>query len=123
MEGVHPSVGEVTRWVSWFLYEADHAAIGGHLDNAAFRGHRGPENRQGGDRRARAVSIDEDAKVEISEVVGVDHQEHVVVRDEIPIGIKGAGAAEQFRLMAEPDDRRRRPFAYARVDLGGQVMR
>ena len=104
---INPSVGEVTRWVSWFLHEADDAAIGGHFDNAAFRGSGGPENRQGGDRRASAVSIDEDAKVVIGEVVGVDHQEHVFVRDEIPIGKEGARAAEQYRLVTEPDDWRR----------------
>ncbi len=35
-------------------------------------------------------------------------QEHVLVRDEVPVGAQSAGAAEQLRLVAEAHDRGRR---------------
>ena len=60
----------------------------------------GAEQRQRGDRRARAVRVDRAPQVEVGQVVGVDRQEHVLVGDEVAVRAHRPGAAEQLRLLA-----------------------
>ena len=97
-------VRKVARRIRGFLHEADHCPVP-DVDDAAFRRPRGPEDREGGEHSAGAVGLDEPGEVEVGEVVGVDDEEHVLARDEVPVGEQGARATEQHGLVAQPHRR------------------
>src|SRR5262249_26468960 len=124
LEDINGSVGKVPGRVFDLLVEGDNTVLFIQFENAAGAGVVGSKSQHGHHmaRRTAAMSRDEGADVEISQIVGMSDEEGVAP-EPVPVGQHGASGSEQLVLVDEIDAGMPGRIGGVAADLVREIMR
>jgi hypothetical protein len=98
--------------MGWLLLERDHQAIV-DLNDADLRRIGRPKQRESGDRAAGPMRVNEHAEVEVTQIVGVDCDKHVLTGYDIPVGAQSSHTAQQCLLHHQVHAPLRTPLTWS----------